>query len=141
MGFATDTITKNGELPAGIISVTANGMGTGDHNDAVVGKTMPPGTTAPSLAKLDTSTAATAAAAASPTTKDGKPVHVHIEPGCQPEAVYAAALSPWRESMRKFIFNALKHESEMIAELQKKVRTPARDKYFFWSAVLGSELL
>jgi hypothetical protein len=83
---------------------------------------------------LDTSAAAQAAIAAAP---PGAPVH--IEPGCQPEAVYRTSLAPWREALRVAIVNSLTLESEAIARLQKWVRTPARDKYFFWSAVLGSE--
>jgi hypothetical protein len=86
---------------------------------------------AASLSKLDPASAAAMAGS--------KPVHVHIEPGCQHESVYAVALGPWREWVRSNIFHSLKVESEMIAKLQKAVRTPARDKYFFWSAVLGSE--
>lgn len=64
--------------------------------------------------------------------------HNHVEPGCHPEAVYEAALAPWRESLRKFIVSRLADESEWIGDWQERIRTPQRDKYFYWSAIVGS---
>ncbi|KAL1406027.1 Long-chain base-1-phosphate phosphatase [Vanrija albida] len=62
----------------------------------------------------------------------------HHEPGCQPESVYENALSPWRESLRRMVMAPLAAESEWLAEIQQRVRTPGRDRYFFWSAVFGT---
>lgn len=62
-----------------------------------------------------------------------------IEAGRQPDAVYAAALAPWRDSFRRWCVRRLGPESEQIARLQAKVRTPARDTFFFYSAIFGSE--
>jgi hypothetical protein len=54
--------------------------------------------------------------------------------------VYENALSPWREWMRRMVMAPLAAESEWLAQIQQRVRTPGRDRYFFWSAVFGSEL-
>lgn len=64
---------------------------------------------------------------------------VHIEAGLQPDAVYAAALSPWRNAIRRRFVKNLEAESEWIASIQRQYRTKGRDKFFFWSAVFGSE--
>lgn len=62
-----------------------------------------------------------------------------IEAGRQPDAVYAERLAPWRDSFRRWCVRRLGPESERIARWQAKVRTPARDTFFFYSAIFGSE--
>lgn len=63
----------------------------------------------------------------------------HIEAGLQPDAVYAAALSPWRDALRRSFVSSLAAESEWIGSMQRKYRSKGRDRFFFWSAVFGSE--
>lgn len=62
-----------------------------------------------------------------------------IEAGRQPDAVYAERLAPWRDAFRRWCVRRLGPESERIARWQAKVRTPARDTFFFYSAIFGSE--
>lgn len=62
-----------------------------------------------------------------------------IEAGRQPDSVYAESLAPWRDNFRKWCVRRLGPESEKIAALQAKVRTPARDSFFFYSAIFGSK--
>lgn len=62
-----------------------------------------------------------------------------IEAGRQPDAVYAERLAPWRDSFRRWCVRRLGPESERIARWQARVRTPARDTFFFYSAIFGSE--
>lgn len=62
-----------------------------------------------------------------------------IEAGRHPDAVYAESLAPWRDSFRRWCVRRLGPESERIARWQAKVRTPARDTFFFYSAIFGSE--
>lgn len=64
-----------------------------------------------------------------------------VEPGCQPESVYEAALNPVREAFRRAIVRAMPDESARIARWQQALRTPQRDTFFFWSAIFGSECL
>lgn len=61
------------------------------------------------------------------------------EAGRQPDSVYAERLAPWRDSFRRWCVRKLGPESERIARFQSKYRTPARDKFFFYSAIFGSE--
>ncbi len=73
------------------------------------------------------------------TEADAPPKRVHIEAGLQPDSVYAAALAPWRDGLRRSFVSFLPAESEWIASVQREYRTKGRDKFFFWSAVFGSE--
>jgi hypothetical protein len=73
------------------------------------------------------------------TEADAPPKRVHIEAGLQPDSVYAAALAPWRDGLRRSFVSVLPAESEWIASVQREYRTKGRDNFFFWSAVFGSE--
>lgn len=88
------------------------------------------------------------AVALPPTASSGKQPKPHltanthlqrVEPGCQPDAVYVAALNPVREAVREFIAHRMPEESERLARWQRAVRSPARDTFFYWSAIFGSE--
>lgn len=61
------------------------------------------------------------------------------EPGCQPDSVYDESLPPWRASLRRVLVRRLRREKDWMADWQKRVRTVGRDKYFYWTAVFGSE--
>ncbi|CAK9782950.1 unnamed protein product [Cutaneotrichosporon oleaginosum] len=69
---------------------------------------------------------------------ESQPKRVYIEAGLQPDSVYAAALSPWRDSLRRSLVASLNAESEWIASVQREYRSKGRDKFFFWSAVFGT---
>jgi hypothetical protein len=61
------------------------------------------------------------------------------EPGCQPDEVYDVALPAWRASARRYLVKRLQREKEWMSEWQRSVRTETRDKFFYWTAVFGSE--
>lgn len=61
------------------------------------------------------------------------------EPGCQPDELYDAFLPAWRASLRRLLVRRLRNESTQMADWQKRVRSEARDKYFYWTAVFGSK--
>ncbi|GMK56246.1 hypothetical protein CspeluHIS016_0300860 [Cutaneotrichosporon spelunceum] len=71
-------------------------------------------------------------------TEDAPPKKVYVEAGLQPDTVYAAALAPWRDRLRRYMVESLSAESEWIASVQREQRTRGRDKFFFWSAVFGT---
>lgn len=68
------------------------------------------------------------------------PLRKEYEPGCQPDAVYDAALPPWRAALRRWLVARTRAESVWLAKWQKRVRSEGRDKYFYWTALFGSEL-
>lgn len=43
--------------------------------------------------------------------------------------------------MRRYFVKRLRDEKEWMAKWQASVRTEGRDKYFYWTAIFGSELL
>ncbi|KAK4687514.1 hypothetical protein P7C73_g2591, partial [Tremellales sp. Uapishka_1] len=64
-------------------------------------------------------------------------LHKEWEPGCQPDSVYDNVLPYWRARLRRFLVQRLHREKLWMADWQKKVRTPARDRYFYWTAIFG----
>lgn len=63
------------------------------------------------------------------------------EPGCQPDEVYDAALPAWRAWARRYLVGRLRKEREWMAGWQASVRTESRDKFFYWTAIFGSEFV
>ena len=61
------------------------------------------------------------------------------EPGCQPDIVYDRALPPWRAGLRRYLVRRLRAENGWMAEWQVRIRTEGRDRYFYWTAIFGSE--
>lgn len=61
------------------------------------------------------------------------------EPGCQPDAVYDRALPPWRAKLRRYFVQRLRDERDWMAKWQAEMRTEWRDRYFYWTAIFGSE--
>lgn len=70
----------------------------------------------------------------------GTKVRQEWEPGCQPDEVYDAALPAWRARARRYLVRRLHVEKKWMADWQLRVRTEGRDKYFYWTAIFGSEL-
>lgn len=68
------------------------------------------------------------------------PLRREWEPGCQPDEVYDKYLPAWRAAPRRWLVKRLRDEKEWFARMQAQVRTPARDTYFYWTAIFGSEL-
>jgi hypothetical protein len=62
------------------------------------------------------------------------------EPGCQPDEVYEKELVAWRNALRVWLVKRLENEKTWMSEWQKRVRTEGRDRYFYWTAIFGSEL-
>ena len=62
----------------------------------------------------------------------------HGNAGTAPDEFYAAALAPWRAAARKFVMRNLQKESEYLAKMQQRIRTPWLDTYFLYSSSLGT---
>jgi hypothetical protein len=69
----------------------------------------------------------------------GASIRKEWEPGCQPAEIYARELSPWRNRLRLWLMRYLEWEKGFMPDWQKRVRTEGRDKFFYWTAVFGSE--
>jgi hypothetical protein len=69
----------------------------------------------------------------------GASIRKEWEPGCQPAEIYARELSPWRNGLRLWLMRYLEWEKGFMPDWQKRVRTEGRDKFFYWTAVFGSE--
>jgi len=69
----------------------------------------------------------------------GSTIRKEWEPGCQPPEVYARELSTWRNELRLWLLRYLEWEKGFMPDWQKRVRTEGRDKFFYWTAVFGSE--
>lgn len=69
----------------------------------------------------------------------GTSIRKEWEPGCQPNEVYARELSVWRNRLRLSIVRNLEWETQFMPGWQRRVRTKARDKFFYWTAVFGSK--
>lgn len=61
------------------------------------------------------------------------------EPGCQPDELYDAFLPAWRARLRRLLVRRMRKENTRMADWQKRVRSEARDRYFYWTAVFGSK--
>ncbi|KAI8971283.1 PAP2-domain-containing protein [Trametes punicea] len=58
--------------------------------------------------------------------------------GRQPEEVYARTLSWWRAGVRRSVVKCVERESEWLAAMQRRVRTPFLDRYFVYTSTLGT---
>ncbi|ORY26226.1 phosphatidic acid phosphatase type 2/haloperoxidase [Naematelia encephala] len=65
-------------------------------------------------------------------------VKAEWEPGCQPDEVYDRVLPSWRAALRRWLVVRLRKEKEWMSAWQGRVRTTARDRYFYWTAVFGT---
>lgn len=61
-----------------------------------------------------------------------------VLPGQHSMDVYDATLSWWRAAIRRKLVKAVERESEMIATMQKRIRTPWLDTYFVYTSSLGT---
>lgn len=58
--------------------------------------------------------------------------------GNKPNDHYKSRLAPWRYTLRNLCLPLVREETEVLAWLQKAVRTPMLDAYFAWTANLAS---
>ncbi|KAI0072156.1 PAP2-domain-containing protein [Panus rudis PR-1116 ss-1] len=58
--------------------------------------------------------------------------------GRLPDEVYERTLPWWRAALRKKILGNVEWESEVLASMQKRVRTPFLDAYFVYTSSLGT---
>ncbi|KLO10046.1 hypothetical protein SCHPADRAFT_857089 [Schizopora paradoxa] len=61
-----------------------------------------------------------------------------VDPGTAPDEVYDRIMSPWRASLRRWILRDLRAETELIAKMQRRIRTPLLDTYFVYTSSLGT---
>ena len=58
--------------------------------------------------------------------------------GAAPEEFYTRTLAPWRATARRFIMQRLQLESEWIARMQERFRSPWLDTFFVYTSSLGT---
>ena len=58
--------------------------------------------------------------------------------GTAPEEFYTRTLAPWRAAARQFIMQRLQLESEWIARMQERFRSPWLDTFFVYTSSLGT---
>ncbi|KAF8970350.1 PAP2 superfamily-domain-containing protein [Flammula alnicola] len=61
-----------------------------------------------------------------------------LTPGRQGRDVYDTTLSWWRAALRRKLVATVHWESQAIAKMQDKIRTPWLDAYFVYSSTLGT---
>ncbi|KAF2873333.1 sphingosine-1-phosphate phosphohydrolase-like protein [Massariosphaeria phaeospora] len=61
-----------------------------------------------------------------------------LDAGMQDHDHYAHTLPPWRNELRKYLIPIVRSETPYLALLQEKLRTPALDSYFAFTANLGT---
>lgn len=68
----------------------------------------------------------------------GNQQNTNVAAGRLPEDVYASTLPSWRATLRRQCVARVVWESEVIAGLQAKVRSPWLDTYFLYASMLGT---
>ncbi|KIM45566.1 hypothetical protein M413DRAFT_430272 [Hebeloma cylindrosporum] len=59
-------------------------------------------------------------------------------PGCRAKDVYDTTLPWWRAGVRRKVVSTLHWESQIIAKMQERIRTPWLDSYFVYSSIFGT---
>ncbi|KAF2265806.1 sphingosine-1-phosphate phosphohydrolase [Lojkania enalia] len=75
------------------------------------------------------------AAADAPPSAQEKP---RLDAGMKHHDHYAQCLPPWRNTLRKLLIPIVRLETPYLALMQEKMRTPALDSYFAFTANLGT---
>lgn len=76
---------------------------------------------------------------ASSTTSSSDDSQIHtVDPGTAPDEVYEESMSAWRFVSRQFVMRNLRTETELLAKMQNRIRTPLLDKYFVYTSSLGT---
>ena len=74
----------------------------------------------------------------SPPVPSDSSVHSSLTPGCRDPQTDATQLPLWRYWPRQKLIPLVRYETPYLAWLQEKVRTPALDSYFAFTANLGT---
>ncbi|KAJ3556621.1 hypothetical protein NP233_g11939 [Leucocoprinus birnbaumii] len=61
-----------------------------------------------------------------------------LVPGKLPMDVYDATLPKWRAAVRRVLVRTVRWESEVLAKMQEKLRSPWLDAYFVYTSSLGT---
>lgn len=61
-----------------------------------------------------------------------------VESGLQDDAIYAAAMPRWRYAIRQVLVAQLRRESEWMAGMQRRLRTPLLDSFFYHTGLFGT---
>lgn len=61
-----------------------------------------------------------------------------VESGLQGDAIYAAAMPRWRYAIRQLLVAQLRRESEWMARMQRRLRTPLLDSFFYHTGLFGT---
>ncbi|KAF8268554.1 hypothetical protein EI94DRAFT_1778532 [Lactarius quietus] len=73
-----------------------------------------------------------------PPQKSDRQQNTDVAAGRLPEDIYASTLPTWRLAVRRKCLAVVEWESEVIARLQAKVRSPWLDTYFVYASMLGT---
>ncbi|KAI8352896.1 PAP2 superfamily-domain-containing protein [Blakeslea trispora] len=70
--------------------------------------------------------------------KTFKTIESNVDAGTHDDRLYNKAFEGWRASLRALLIPIIRHETPILASLQKNMRTPGLDQYFVWTANLGT---
>ncbi|KAI8087592.1 PAP2 superfamily-domain-containing protein [Gilbertella persicaria] len=70
--------------------------------------------------------------------KTFKTIESNVDAGTHDDRLYNKAFEGWRASLRGLLIPLIRHETLILASLQKNIRTPGLDQYFVWTANLGT---
>ncbi|OBZ88299.1 hypothetical protein A0J61_03654 [Choanephora cucurbitarum] len=72
------------------------------------------------------------------TRKTFKTIESNVDAGTHDDRLYNKAFEGWRASLRALLIPFIRHETPILASMQKNIRTPGLDQYFVWTANLGT---
>ncbi|CEP07772.1 hypothetical protein [Parasitella parasitica] len=72
------------------------------------------------------------------TRKTFKTIEADVDAGTHDDRLYNKAFEGFRASLRNTLLPLVRHETPILASMQKTIRTPGLDQYFVWTANLGT---
>ncbi|KAI9475710.1 MAG: PAP2 superfamily-domain-containing protein [Benjaminiella poitrasii] len=70
--------------------------------------------------------------------KTFRKIETDVDAGTQDDRLYNKAFTGWRASLRNTLLPLVRHETPILASMQKSIRTSGLDQYFIWTANLGT---
>ncbi|CAO3656657.1 unnamed protein product [Mucor hiemalis] len=70
--------------------------------------------------------------------KTFKTIEANVNAGTHNDRLYNKAFEGFRATIRNWLLPLVRHETPILAAMQKRIRTPSLDKYFVWTANLGT---
>ncbi|KAG1124460.1 hypothetical protein G6F42_009601 [Rhizopus arrhizus] len=70
--------------------------------------------------------------------KTFKTIEADVDAGTHDDRLYNKAFEGFRASLRNTLLPLVRHETPILASMQKSIRTPGLDRYFVWTANLGT---